>query len=202
MLSLHRPAGLSSPYIPYILPSSAPSCPSLPCSAMIPQGNPIDILWCKMGSYARYKLDHTHITTNTHWFYCLPMCVYYIAFSSILSDNFEWKTQWINMNGVLLSPLTETDMIYWLPVGASNCYLWTMYAQKQPLKHPFAYIHTANTHSMCLTKGKSVRNVTSNFHLLCHTGVTNPTAHYRHLNLPKRFFALPAELSVWVTSSI
>lgn len=48
-------------------------------------------------------------------------------------------------------------------------------ATSEKCMHSFSLycIHKAYTvHSMCLTKGKGVRNVVWNFHLLLHTGVT------------------------------
>lgn len=89
--------------------------------------------------------SHTHVPTDAHWFYCLPMCVYYIAFLSRRFDNWDWKTHthWINMNTrftLVITSLTETDMIYWLRVGASNCYFWTTFAHKQPLVLLHTYI--------------------------------------------------------------
>lgn len=86
--------------------SSLLSIPPLLCHD--PAGQPYRHSVVQNGQLCQVQAgSHTHIPSNTHWFYCLPMCVYYIAFSSILFDNWERKTQWINMNRVLLSPLWQ-----------------------------------------------------------------------------------------------
>lgn len=71
-----------------------------------------------------------------------------------------------------------------------------------PETHTVLHIHThTNTvHSMSLTKGKSARNVASNFHLLFRTGVTGahnplfcvPNDTFHHLPTPNLRTLLPA----------
>lgn len=89
MLSLHRPAGLSSPIIPYILPSSAPSCPSLLFpSAINPAGHPC------LQTVIRQGPD----MPATHLEFPLPRCVY-IMHSAF---PFFWTTESVKKKCCLL----------------------------------------------------------------------------------------------------
>lgn len=59
MLSLHRPAGLSSPLILHIFLSSFLSCPAfLFLPPMIPEGNIACRLWHNVGRYVESNLDN------------------------------------------------------------------------------------------------------------------------------------------------